>query len=178
MPSLRTMSLVLFAIFCAGCSQQPVPINFCDLADGGRPMNGTYVRVQAVALFSHHGAYLAHPGCPSFRADWNEAISFTSDPSYITLNEAISQNDQANQEARSLAINDLAVDVSAHVVWGDDQPALAVDKVHSTNPAPHVYRDQNDRDRDYCEFGALTGIEPEETRAACERANAAPQTND
>lgn len=178
MPSVRTLSLVIFAICCAGCSQQPVRIDFCDLARSGGPMNGAYVRVQAVGLFSRHGAYLAHPGCPTFRADWDEATSFRSDPSWITLGDAISQNDQANLAARSFAVNDLAVDVSARVVWQADRATLVVDKVHSTNPAPRVYRDQIDRDRAYCEFGTPTGIEPQETRAACERVNVAPPAND
>lgn len=179
--SMRSSQGLIFALLLicgAGCAQRPTPIGFCSLAAGERPWNGGYVRVSAVGLFSDHGAYLTHPDCPSFHAEWDEANTFRSDPSWITLGDAIFQNRQSEVESHTLSANDLAVDISARVEWRSGRATLVVDRRYSVHPTPRVYRDEMDRDREYCELGSATGIEPQETRAACERLRASTQAND
>ena len=141
------VALASLALGCAGCSpgerthrggQGPTTTDFCALASGWRPLNGARIRVQAVGLFSDHGAYLAHPECPQFHADWEEAQSFRSDPSWGALGDAIFSLEEANIESGSLATNDLAVDISARVRWRGNRVALVVDKVYSTRPAPRL----------------------------------------
>lgn len=169
---LRTPLVATLALAVACCSPKATPLDFCSLVSDGQAMSGAYVRLQAIGLFSGHGAYLAHPDCPQLSAEWEERASFRSTPGWHELGEAISRVRSANIESRNLTPNDLAVDFSARVKWRRDRVALVVDRVYSTRPAPPVYRSEFDRVDAICELGKATGLEPDQTSVACERAAA------
>lgn len=85
------------------------------------------------------------------------------------LLQAILQNRADEIRSRSLEAKDLAVDVSAQVVWDGNRATFVVNRVFSAQQTPRVYRNDKDRDRQYCALGSATGLEPDLTRAACIR---------
>lgn len=149
--------VTLFAAAIAWRMWPPVQTDFCAMAERPLLFVGRQVRTQALGLFSHHGAYLAHHECRTRTVAWHETRRFRTDPSNDLLGDAIWR---AMWE-EGLDPRNVAVDVTgiAGIEWtirsGRLRLVIEVDKVHSATSAEPVYPSDRERDEIRCFMGTL-----------------------
>jgi hypothetical protein len=167
---VRRGAIPVLALLVAACVDNAVqPVAFCALAEEQPDLFPRVIETQAVGLFSDHGAYLSHPDCPSETMLWSDAASFADDPSSDELDAQLGRMTRTSMQAETLDSEDLSVTVVASYERLEGHRSLVVRRVLAMEPAPRVYRDELQRQDERCYLGRGTGIDPEGTRAACER---------
>lgn len=159
--------LFVLAALLSACSIEPAR-SFCDLAQNGRAYLWRTVRIEAVALFSDHGAYLSHPDCPELSIEWGEAQSFEGSDGARWLTTEIDRIQREDRESRSIDFRHVKLDVEGRVSWSGQRPLLEVSRVHAISPAPAVYAVEWHRHMDRCRTATLVGGDAGDIAASCD----------